>query len=76
MKLCNEECNNCPIINHANSRQLTKVFNQLSDKFGKEVNEIVNNGCPNMTCCFDCKIDNFCHIENCKIMDNINEESK
>jgi hypothetical protein len=40
-KLCNKDCNHCPIILHENSRMLTKVLNELYVKFGDEVYTIV-----------------------------------
>ena len=67
-RLCDEDCNHCPVINHKNSRQLTLVFNKLYEKFGDEAYAIVQEACPNMTCCYDCRIDDFCHIEGCKIV--------
>ena len=67
--LCDRKCNDCPIINHENSRMLTHVLNALFDKFGEGVYEIVQEHCPNMTCCFDCRIDDFCHSDGCKLID-------
>ena len=67
IKLCNGDCNNCPLMRHDNSRMLTKIFNELQNKLGNEVYKIVQNNCPNMTVCKDCRIDDFCHIEGCKL---------
>ena len=67
IKLCDENCNECPIILHPNNRMLTKVMNKLFETFGDEVNTIVNNLCPNLTVCYDCRIDDFCHCEKCKL---------
>ncbi|MFA5174652.1 MAG: hypothetical protein WC438_05720 [Candidatus Pacearchaeota archaeon] len=69
MKLCDQNCNECPIILHPNSRLLTKIFNELYNKLGEEVYHIVQNNCSNLTCCYDCHIDDFCHFEDCKIME-------
>jgi hypothetical protein len=67
-RYCDEDCNNCPLITSSpNSRQLTAVLERLYDKFGNGVYKIVQEACPNMTVCFDCRIDDFCHIEGCKI---------
>ena len=68
MNLCITDCNHCPIINHPNSRMLTKIFNKLYDKFGEGVYEIVQAECPNLTVCYDCCIDDFCHIEDCELI--------
>lgn len=65
--LCNEDCNHCPIIGHPNSRLLTKVLNALLNKFGDGVYKIVQEHCPNFTVCYDCRIDDFCHIEGCEL---------
>ena len=67
-KLCDENCNECPIINHPNSRMLTKVLNEIVDKFGKKAYIIIQNNCPNLTVCYDCRIDDFCHIKGCKLI--------
>jgi hypothetical protein len=68
-KVCDSNCNECPIILHPNSRMVTKILNQLFDKFGDEAYEIVENNCPNLTVCYDCRIDDFCHVEGCKLID-------
>jgi hypothetical protein len=68
VKLCDENCNECPLMLHPNSRMLTRILNELVDKFGDEAYGIIQNNCPNFTCCYDCHIDDFCHIEGeCKI---------
>jgi hypothetical protein len=66
-RVCDENCNECPVVGHPNSRMLTKVLNELLDKYGDEVYEIVQKACPNFTVCYDCRIDDFCHIEGCKL---------
>lgn len=72
-KLCDKNCNECPIILHPNSRMLTKIFNELYDKLGSDVYNIVESNCPNLTCCYDCHIDDFCHFEGCELVDNTEE---
>lgn len=67
MKLCDRDCNHCQIIMHENSRMVTFILNSLLEKFGDEVYQVVQSACPNLTCCFDCHIDDFCHVEGCKI---------
>ena len=53
---------------------ITKVLNELLNNCKTEDEEatfiqIVNKNCPNLTCCYDCRIDDFVHIEGCKICD-------
>jgi len=74
MKLCNEDCNHCPIVSHPNSRMLTYIFNKAYDEFGDAFYKIVQDACPNLTVCYDCRIDDFCHIEGCKILEKIDNE--
>lgn len=69
MPLCDKKCNECSIINHPNSRLLTRIFNEAYEKFGDEFYKIVQSHCPNMTVCYDCRIDDFCHGEGCKIIE-------
>jgi hypothetical protein len=58
-------------VKYKNSKRLlTKIFNELYDKLVDEVYEIIEKNCPNLTCCYDCHIDDFCHFENCKIVNN------
>jgi hypothetical protein len=70
MRLCNEDCNRCPIVNHPNSRVLTKVLNELYSRFGDGVYGVVQGNCPNLTVCYNCRIDDFCHIEGCELGGN------
>jgi len=67
-RLCDEKCNECPIVGHSNNRQLTKILNEAYDKFGNEFYAIVQKQCPNLTVCYDCLIDDFCHTEGCEIV--------
>lgn len=71
--LCDEDCNHCPIILHPNSRMITRVLNELQEKFGDAAYQIVQGNCPNLTCCYDCRIDDFCHSEDCDIIKGIEE---
>ena len=68
-RVCNSDCNRCPVILHPNSRMVTKIINELYDKFGEEVNAIIINNCPNMTVCYDCRIDDLTHVVGCKLVD-------
>lgn len=65
--LCDQDCNHCPIIMHPNSRMVTLVLNTLREKFGPEVTQVVNENCPNLTVCHDCRIDDFCHLDGCEL---------
>ena len=69
--LCDEDCNHCSLLSSPNSRMVTKILNELLEKFGNGVYEIVQSNCPNLTCCYDCHIDDFCHDEDCKIIKEI-----
>ena len=59
---CDRDCNHCKVINTPNFRQVNYVLEQLYLKFGNDVYEIVEHTCPNMTVCYDCRVDDFCHI--------------
>lgn len=66
--LCNGDCNNCQLLHDDNSKMLTHIFNELYDKLGNEVYKIVQEHCPNLTVCYECRVDDFCHIEGCEII--------
>lgn len=67
MELCDKNCNECPIILHPNNRVLTKLLNQGRDSFGQAFADMVQDACPNLTVCFDCRIDDFCHRAECEL---------
>lgn len=69
MNLCDKNCNDCPIVGRPNSRMVTHILNALMDKLGNDVYKIVQEHCPNLTCCYDCHIDDFCHFEGCELID-------
>ena len=58
-RLCNEDCNHCEAIRN---RQVSLALYVLRGVFGEVVTGIVNDVCPNLTCCADCHIDDFCHF--------------
>lgn len=64
---CDHNCNECPIIGHPNSRLLTLILDEAYSKFGIEFAAIVQKRCPNLTCCHECRIDNFVHFKACSI---------
>ena len=66
-RVCDSNCNECPVISHPNNRMLAKVLNELLLEFGDGVYEIVQRNCPNLTVCYDCRIDDFCHVEGCTL---------
>lgn len=72
--LCDEDCNHCSLLRYKNGRMVTRILNDLLKEFGDKVQEIVQHRCPNMTCCFDCHIDDFCHIEGCELDSEQDEE--
>ena len=76
VKLCDRNCNECPIINHPNSKIVTVILNSLLERFGEDVYKIVQSNCPNLTCCFDCHIDDFCHTEGCKLSKEAEKQAK
>lgn len=67
---CDNNCNECPIILHKNSRLLTKIFNELYRKLGDEVYNVVQKQCPNLTVCYDCRVDDFVHVEKCELIES------
>ncbi|MFH2049646.1 MAG: hypothetical protein ABIJ12_09390 [bacterium] len=62
---CDEDCNKCPLMQHSNSRMITKIMNEAYEKFGNDFYKIVQDNCPNMTVCYQCRIDDFTHIMGC-----------
>jgi len=68
MLLCDRNCNSCPLIQHENNRLLTRILNEAYEMFGDKFLNIIQSHCPNMTTCFDCGIDDFCHVEGCQII--------
>lgn len=65
---CDEDCNRCPLLREGNARILTVIFNELNERFGDGVYAVVQGACPNLTVCFDCRIDDFCHVEGCELL--------
>lgn len=61
---CNCDCNHCEAVHN---RQLTVILNALYEIYGDGVYEVVEHLCPNMTCCADCQVDDFTHLEGCEL---------
>ena len=66
-RVCDEDCNNCSLMLGENNRMITKILNELLNELGDEVYNIVQKNCPNLTVCYDCRIDDFCHIDDCAL---------
>ena len=71
---CDENCNECVLMFQPNSRMITKILNEAYEKFGSEFYHIVQSNCPNLTCCYDCHIDDFCHMDGCELVKEEEEE--
>jgi len=52
---------------------ITKILNELFNNFGDKVYQIVQENCPNLTVCYNCRIDDFCHVKGCEIIKLLNE---
>lgn len=68
-RVCDSKCNDCVLLSEPNAKMLTVIFNQLFKEFGDGVVDIINEHCPNLTCCYDCHIDDLCHLEGCKLIE-------
>jgi hypothetical protein len=64
--LCDGDCNNCVLILAPNARMLTRILNKIYEKH-QDIYEIVEGLCPNLTCCYDCRVDDFTHFEGCNL---------
>ena len=59
-------CNDCAIENLALRATCYDILYAHYLLFGNQSYALTQKGCPNMTCCPECRIDDFCHIEGCK----------
>ena len=76
MRLCDENCNECPLLfENPSNRQLTLILNKLNDRFGNALYRIVEDGCPNLTVCVECRVDDFVHVEGCSIVEVLDVQS-
>lgn len=68
-RFCDEDCNNCSLLKkNNNNKMVTVILNALFEEFGDDVHKIVQDYCPNLTCCSNCRIDDFCHTERCELV--------
>lgn len=68
-RFCNEKCCECPLMqDNGATRELVLILNKLVMIHGDEIIQEINEECPNLTCCPDCHIDDFCHTEGCEII--------
>lgn len=71
-RFCNEKCNECPLLEeNGATRELAAILNKLVMIHGDEIVQEINEECPNLTCCPDCRIDDFCHTEGCEIINEV-----
>jgi hypothetical protein len=56
MKLCDEDCNKCPIVIHPNSRMITKVLNEALEKFGDDFYRNRQKDTPSLEVCMNGEI--------------------
>jgi len=75
-RLCTENCNKCSLLsNTASNRELTRILNLAYDKFGDEFYKLIEGNCPNLTCCVECRVDDFTHFEDCTIQASTETET-
>jgi len=67
-RICDEKCNECKLLTEKNARMLTAIFNALYKQLGNRVYETVQAHCPCMTTCYDCRMDDFVHSEDCDLL--------
>jgi len=76
IRLCDGNCNECPLMfEHPSNRMLTFILNKALNKFGDEFYELINKYCTNLTCCNECRVDDFVHVEGCTIMEAIDSQN-
>ena len=74
---CPRDCNNClPKADIHLRRMIYRVLTAISfnPEFDTAIDPIVNGICPNLTCCPECGVDDFCHVEGCEFADSLVEE--
>ena len=71
-RLCNEDCNHCLLLfENSSTRMLTYLLNKAYERFGESFYKLVESHCPNLTCCVECNIDDFVHVEGCSIAEEL-----
>lgn len=66
-RLCDEDCNQCGLMRSPNKRQLDVALNAAHRLFGDRLYQVIEAACPNLTVCYDCCIDDFCHLPGCLV---------
>ena len=66
-QLCDENCNECSVINSANFKQIYRMLAFADQEYGRDFLALVNDNCCNATVCPECHVDDFCHVEGCSI---------
>ena len=67
-RLCDGDCNHCPLLfENPSTRMLTYLLNKALEQFGEDFYKLVESHCPNLTCCVECNVDDFVHVEGCTI---------
>ena len=69
-RLCDGDCNHCPLILHPNARQLQSALNEAYRRFGEPFYIVMEAHCPNLTCCSDCGADDFTHLRGCSVQES------
>ena len=62
------------MIANPQNRLLTYILNKAYEEFGDKFYKIVQDACPNLTCCNECHIDDFVHFEGCTIIEVLDNE--
>jgi hypothetical protein len=60
-RMCGGNCDEC--MESDGMRVAYQILNKLVEMGVEEVEEVTNEICCNLTVCPDCRIDDFCHID-------------
>ena len=69
---CKKNCNYC-LPNNALWKMSYIILATLERKYENEIHETVNDYCPNLTVCPECRVDDFVHVEGCSIDKRLSE---
>jgi len=72
-----DDCNECycktPYLHRVAYSILFKLF--ITPKIDSDlVYKYTQSICPNLTCCPECRMDDFTHVEGCKLEDKLYKE--